>query len=68
MLNLLRLLFAILVIILITPQTRKANLLLRILCAEPLVFSYQPAKQWLNRATWFCIITFLIIAFFTCVK
>lgn len=68
MLNLLRLLFAIFVIILITPQTRKANLLLKVLCSEPFVFGYQPAKEWLNRVTWFCIITFLIIAFFTSIN
>nr|AIT93539.1 hypothetical chloroplast RF47 [Prasiolopsis sp. SAG 84.81] len=68
MLNLLRLLFALFVIILVTPQTRKANIVLRLLCSEPFVFSYQPAKKWLGRGTWFCIITFLIIAFFTSVK
>lgn len=68
MLNLLRLLFAIFVIILITPQTRHSNLLVKILNSQPFVFGYVPAKTWLKRVTWFCIITFLIVAFFTSVK
>ena len=68
MLNLPRLVFAIFVIVLITPQTPKANILLKALCSKPLAFSYQPAKQWLKKVTWSCIFIFLIIAFFSCAK
>jgi preprotein translocase subunit SecG len=65
MLNLIRLTFAILVIVLIVPQTPTENALLRIFY-ETRIFSnsnYGQTKKILNFLTWICIFSFLIITF-----
>jgi preprotein translocase subunit SecG len=65
MLNLIRLTFAILVIVLIVPQTPTENALLR-LFYETRIFAnsnYGQTKKILNFLTWICIFSFLIITF-----
>jgi preprotein translocase subunit SecG len=68
MLNLLRLLFAIFVIVLIVPQTPKSNIVLRTLHSNRILVNYGEAKRFLNNLTWFCILSFLAISFLTSVK
>nr|YP_009105227.1 hypothetical chloroplast RF47 [Pseudochlorella signiensis]AIT93871.1 hypothetical chloroplast RF47 [Pseudochlorella signiensis] len=65
MLNIIQLTFAILVIVLIVPQTPTENALLRIFY-ETRVFpnsNYGQTKKFLNLLTWVCIFIFLILTF-----
>ena len=68
MLNLLRLMFAIFVIVLIVPQTPKENIVLRALHFKRILANYGEEKRFLNNFTWFCILTFLALAFLTSIK
>ncbi len=68
MLNLFRLIFAIFVIILIVPQTPKENIVLRALHAKRILANYGEEKRFLNSFTWFCILIFLLLAFFTSIN
>jgi hypothetical protein len=68
MLNLLRLVFAIFLIILIAPQTLKENIILKTFHSQRIIVSYAEEKRLLKNITWFSIIGFLAVAFFTCVK
>ncbi len=68
MLNLFRLIFAIFVIVLIVPQTPKENIVLRALHSRRILANYGEEKRFLNNFTWFCILFFLTLAFFTSIK
>lgn len=68
MLNLLRLLFAIIVIVLIVPQTPKENIVLSALHSRRMLANYGEEKRFLQWFTWLSIIGFLLVTFFTSVK
>jgi protein translocase SecG subunit len=68
MFNLFRLIFAIFIIILIVPQTPKENIVLRALHDKKILANYGQEKRFLNRFTWFCVLIFLALAFFTSIK
>nr|YP_009106218.1 hypothetical chloroplast RF47 [Binuclearia lauterbornii]AIT95063.1 hypothetical chloroplast RF47 [Binuclearia lauterbornii] len=61
MFNLIRLVFALLLIVLITPQTDKENIVLRKFHESGFFMNYNEAKHFLNRITWISIGFFLII-------
>lgn len=63
MLNIIRLSFAIFVILLIVPQTPTENVLLRIFYETRLFTNYGQTKKFLNLVTWSCIFIFLLITF-----
>lgn len=62
---LLRLFFALLIIILIVPQTPYENIVLRILHETGFFSNYGETKFFLNFITWFSIIVFLILTLFS---
>ncbi len=64
MLNLIRLLFALLVILLIVPQTPKENAVLRKFNESGIFANYAEAKSFLKNLTWFCIFIFLALTIF----
>nr|YP_009106299.1 hypothetical chloroplast RF47 [Interfilum terricola]AIT95145.1 hypothetical chloroplast RF47 [Interfilum terricola] len=64
MLNSVRLIFAVLIILLIVPQTPTENFLLRKLHEMGIFANYNEAKWFLNFFTWFSIFFFLILTFF----
>ena len=68
MLNLLRLLFAIFVIILLVPQTPKENIVLRALHSKRILENYGAEKRFVKNISWLCIFAFLTLAFFTSIK
>ena len=61
MFNLIRLVFALILIVLITPQTDKENIVLRKFHESGFFMNYNEAKKFLNRITWLSIGFFLII-------
>jgi hypothetical protein len=63
MLNIVRLTFAIFVILLIVPQTQTENVLLRIFYETRLFKNYGQTKKILNLLTWICILIFLVLIF-----
>ena len=63
MLNTIRLTFAILVIVLIVPQTTTENLLLRIFYDTRRFTNYGQANKFLNLLTWASISLFLLMTF-----
>ena len=63
MLNLIRLTFAIFVIILIVPQTQTENVLLRVFYETRIFKNYGQTKKFLNLVTWVCIVSFLLLTF-----
>lgn len=63
MLNIIRLTFAIFVILLIVPQTPTENVVLRIFYETRIFTNYGQAKKFLNLVTWVCIFFFLLITF-----
>ena len=64
MLNIIRLTFAICVILLIVPQTQTENVLLRIFYETRIFKNYGQTKKFLNFITWLCILIFLLLIFF----
>jgi preprotein translocase subunit SecG len=64
MLNTIRLVIALFVILLLTPQTPKFNLVLRVFHESGFFMDYAEAKYFLNRLSWISIIIFLILLFF----
>jgi preprotein translocase subunit SecG len=65
MMNLFRLIFAIFIIVLIVPQTPKENIVLRALHSRRILANYGEEKRFLMKFTWFSILFFLLIGFFT---
>ena len=63
MLNIIRLIFAICVILLIVPQTQTENILLRIFYETRIFKNYGQTKKVLNLITWICIFIFLFLTF-----
>lgn len=63
MLNIIRLTFAIFVIVLIVPQTPTENLVLRIFYETRSFTNYGQANKFLNLVTWACICLFLLMTF-----
>ena len=68
MMNLFRLIFAIFIIVLIAPQTPKENIVLRALHSKRILANYGEEKRFLSKFTWFSILLFLLIGFFTSLK
>lgn len=65
MLTIFRLLCSIIIIILILPQTRTENIVLKWLHRKRYVGNYGTTKKYLNNLSWFCIIFFLMFSLFT---
>ena len=65
MMNLFRLILAIFIIVLIVPQTPKENIVLRALHSRRILANYGEEKRFLMKFTWFSILFFLLIGFFT---
>lgn len=59
-----QLLTAILIIILITPQTPTENIVLRKFIETGFFTDYGEAKSFLKLTTWFLIVIFLLLTFF----
>lgn len=64
MFNFLRLFFALLIILLITPQTEKENIVLKKFHESGIFINYSEAKRVLKIITWFLIFLFLVIGLF----
>lgn len=62
MLSTIRLIIALVVLILIAPQTQKSNLVLRIFHESGFFVDYSEAKWFLNLFTWTLIFTFLLFS------
>jgi protein translocase SecG subunit len=57
-------LLAVLVVLIILPQTPTENILLRKFHETGIFTNYSEAQSFLNRFTWCCIFIFLTIIFF----
>jgi hypothetical protein len=68
MLNFFRLIFAIVVIVLIVPQTPSENIVLRALHSKRILENYGAEKRFLIYLTWFCLLTFLALCFITSIN
>jgi hypothetical protein len=68
MTDLSRLFFALLVLLLIVPQTPNENILLRTFYETQIFANYGEAKRVLTILTWSCIFIFLFITFFSALK
>ena len=68
MLNFFRLIFGILVIVLIVPQTPSENIVLRALHSKRILENYGAEKRFLIYLTWFCLLTFLALCFITSIN
>ena len=62
MVTIVRLFFALFVIILVIPQTKKYNIVLRIFHESGFFIDYREAKWFLSFLTWIVILIFLIIS------
>lgn len=63
MLKILQFVIALLLIVLIIPQTPTENVVLRLLSETGFFTSYNEAKVFLNRSTWVLILSFLLVTF-----
>jgi preprotein translocase subunit SecG len=63
MIDVIRLFFALLVLLVVIPQTPNLNILLRIFYETEVFTNYGQAKTFLTRLTWSCIFLFLFITF-----
>nr|YP_009105780.1 hypothetical chloroplast RF47 [Koliella corcontica]AIT94535.1 hypothetical chloroplast RF47 [Koliella corcontica] len=63
MISFLQLLFSILVIIIIVPQTRTTNLLVINLHETGIFTSYRETINFLKFISWFCIFSFIFLTF-----
>ncbi len=68
MINFFRLIAALWVIILLTPQTIKNNIILQALHSRRMLSNYGEEKRFLNGLSWFSIFFFLALAFITSIK
>ena len=68
MLNFIEVVLAILIIIIIVPQTPTENIVLRKIFETGLFPNYSAAKQFLIRFTWFLIGVFLFLLFILNIK
>jgi len=64
MLNPIRIFFALIVLLLLAPQTQKSNIVLRLFHESGFFMDYREAEWFLKTLTWFSIFIFLIISIF----
>jgi protein translocase SecG subunit len=63
MLKIIQIILGVLLIILIIPQTPTENIVLRKFADTGIFMNYAEARSFLNKSTWFLILTFLCITF-----
>jgi preprotein translocase subunit SecG len=62
MINTIRLILALIVLLLIAPQTQKSNIVLRVFHESGFFIDYGEAEWFLKTLTWLSIFSFLIIS------